>query len=97
MLRSLLNSLSFSAKKMFNPLFCVLKNKENIKMKVYAQEIEDGLQEVIESNTTGAYEVPILSKEENPNSIDSLLEDDKAIALSYMGTQAENKEQIDVY
>ncbi len=82
---------------MFNPLFCVLKNKENIKMKVYAQEIEDGLQEVIESNTTVAYEVPILSKEENPNSIDSLLEDDKAIALSYMGTQAENKEQIDLY
>ena len=66
-------------------------------MKVYAQEIEDGLQEVIESNTTVAYEVPILSKEENPNSIDSLLEDDKAIALSYMGTKAENKEQIDLY
>tara|TARA_R100001463_G_scaffold37658_16_gene81025 strand:+ start:227 stop:1834 length:1608 start_codon:yes stop_codon:yes gene_type:complete len=89
--------LSFSAKKVINPLFCVFKSKENNKMKVYAQEIEDGLQDVIQDSNTVAYCSPVMSKEDLIEATASELESDNKVALSFMGAEAENKEQIDLY
>jgi len=97
MLRPLQRLLSFSAKKVINPLFCVFKSKENNKMKVYAQEIEDGLQDVIQDSNTVAYCSPVMSKEDLIEATASELESDNKVALSFMGAEAENKEQIDLY
>tara|TARA_R110002012_G_scaffold78684_6_gene200423 strand:+ start:2295 stop:3923 length:1629 start_codon:yes stop_codon:yes gene_type:complete len=97
MLRPLQRLLSFSAKKVINPLFCVFKSKENNKMKVYAQEIEDGLQDAIQDSNTVAYCSPVMSKEDLIEATASELESDNKVALSFMGAEAENKEQIDLY
>ena len=97
MLQPLQRLLSFSAKKLINPVFCVFKTKENNKMKVYAQEIEDGLQDAIQNNNTVAYCSPVMSKEDLIEATASELESDHEVALSFMGAKAENKEQIDLY
>lgn len=66
-------------------------------MKVYAQEIEDGLQDAIQNNNTVAYCSPVMSKEDLIEATASELESDHEVALSFMGAKAENKEQIDLY
>ena len=69
-------------------------------MKAYAQEIEDGLQELIENNTTIAYCAPVISETNTLSTTAGKYEEDRALALNFLGledTQAENKEQIDLY
>ena len=69
-------------------------------MKAYAQEIQDGLQELIENNTTIAYCAPVISETNTLSTAAGKYEEDRALALNFLGledTQAENKEQIDLY
>ena len=69
-------------------------------MKAYAQEIKDGLQELIENNTTIAYCSPVISETNTLSTAAGKYEEDRALALNFLGledTQAENKEQIDLY
>ena len=68
-------------------------------MKAYAQEIQDGLQELIENNTTIAYCAPVISETNTLSTSAGKYEEDRALALNFLGledTQAENKEQIDL-
>ena len=68
-------------------------------MKAYAQEIQDGLQELIENNTTIAYCAPVISETNTLSTAAGKYEEDRALALNFLGledTQAENKEQIEV-
>ena len=62
-------------------------------MKIYAQEKLDGLQELIEGSHTIAYCAPISTS----NVALEITDEDRAIALSNMGTQAENEKQFDLY
>ena len=69
-------------------------------MKAYAQEIQDGLQELIENNTTIAYCAPVIPETNTLSTAAGKYEEDRALALNFLGledTQAENKEQIDLY
>tara|TARA_Y100000296_G_scaffold72469_1_gene88875 strand:+ start:1981 stop:3498 length:1518 start_codon:yes stop_codon:yes gene_type:complete len=62
-------------------------------MKIYAQEKLDGLQDLIEGSHTIAYCAPISTS----NVALEITDEDRAIALSNMGTQAENEKQFDLY
>jgi hypothetical protein len=62
-------------------------------MKIYAQEKLDGLQELIESSHTIAYCAPISTS----NIALEITDEDRAMALSNMGTRAENEKQFDLY
>ena len=69
-------------------------------MKAYAQEIKDGLQELIENNTTIAYCSPVISEAPTLSTAAGKYDKDRAMALNFLGlenSQAENKEQIDLY
>ena len=69
-------------------------------MKAYAQEIKDGLQELIENNTTIAYCSPVISEAPTLSTAAGKYDEDRAMALNFLGlenSQAENKEQIDLY
>lgn len=59
-------------------------------MKIYAQEIKDGLEQSITENSTLAYASPAACTAE-PNL------EDVAVATELLKTEAENKEQIDLY
>jgi hypothetical protein len=69
-------------------------------MKAYAQEIKDGLQELIENNNTVAYCAPIISENATLSTTAGKHDKDRALALNFLGqedAQAENKEQLDLY
>tara|TARA_R110002167_G_scaffold125796_2_gene306228 strand:+ start:5947 stop:7500 length:1554 start_codon:yes stop_codon:yes gene_type:complete len=69
-------------------------------MKVYAQEIKDGLQEIIENNNTVAYCAPVISEDTTLNTTIGKHDKDRALAINLLGledAQAENKEQMDLY
>ena len=69
-------------------------------MKAYAQEIKDGLQELIENNNTVAYCAPIISENATLSTTAGKHNKDRALALNFLSqedAQAENKEQLDLY
>jgi len=57
-------------------------------MKAYAQEIEDGIQDLIENNCTIAYCSPIDLE---------ITDEEKAIALSHADARDKDDEQVDLY
>jgi chemotaxis protein histidine kinase CheA len=62
---------------------------ENIHMKIYSQEIADGLHEALEKNSTIAYASPVLAY--TPSASETKQAED------FIKSKAENKEQIDLY
>ena len=68
-------------------------------MKIYAQEIQDGLEQVIRENNTIAYCSHIICEDDTLNNSEAS-SDDKAVAQSFFelhDAKAENKDQIDLY
>ena len=69
-------------------------------MKIYAQEIQDGLEQVITENNTIAYCSDIICQDDTLNASEASVDADKAVARSFFElqeSQAENKDQIDLY
>ena len=69
-------------------------------MKIYAQEIQDGLEQVIKENNTIAYCSHVICQDDTLMTSEASVDADKAVARSFFElqeTQAENKEQIDLY
>ena len=56
-------------------------------MKAYAQEIQDGLQELIENNTTIAYCAPVISETNTLSTAAGKYEEDRALALNFLGLE----------
>ena len=54
-------------------------------MKAYAQEIKDGLQELIENNTTIAYCSPVISEAPTLSTAAGKYDEDRAMALNFLG------------
>ena len=69
-------------------------------MKIYAQEIQDGLEQVIKENNTIAYCSHVICQDDTLMTSEASVDADKAVARSFFElqeSQAENKEQIDLY
>ncbi len=69
-------------------------------MKIYAQEIQDGLEQVIKENNTIAYCSDIICQDDTLNTSEASVAADKAVARSFFElheSKAENKDQIDLY
>ena len=69
-------------------------------MKIYAQEIQDGLEQVIKENSTIAYCSDIICQDDTLNTSEASVAADKAVARSFFElheSKAENKDQIDLY
>ena len=56
-------------------------------MKAYAQEIKDGLQELIENNNTVAYCAPIISENATLSTTAGKHDKDRALALNFLGQE----------
>jgi len=69
-------------------------------MKIYAQEIQDGLEQVIKENSTIAYCSDIICQDDTLSTSKASIAVDKAVARSFFElheSKAENKDQIDLY
>ena len=69
-------------------------------MKIYAQEIQDGLEQIITENNTIAYCSDIICQDDTLNISEESVATDKAVAKSFFElheSKAENKDQIDLY